>query len=57
MKNSVAIKPDDITKIAWALHDKWNLQEENVKDISNSLWGLLYPNKERWKKIPRRPKK
>ena len=53
----MGIKPNDITKVAWALHDKWNLQGENVRDISNALWGFLYPEKERWKKIPKRPLK
>jgi hypothetical protein len=56
MAQTIKIKPDDVTKIAWALHDRWNLHDDHVKDISNALWGLLYPNKERWKKTPRRPK-
>jgi len=55
MAKKLTIKPNDVTKIAWALHDKLNLQKEHVKDISNALWGLLYPEKERWKKIPKRP--
>ena len=56
MIHKINIKPNDIVKIAWAFHDKFNLQDSHVKDISNLLWGLLFPNKEKWKKVPRRPK-
>ena len=47
MANKLTIKPNDVTKIAWALHDKFNLQGKHVMDISNTLWGLLNPEKER----------
>jgi hypothetical protein len=53
----MTIKPNDVVKIAWALHDKLDLKDEHVMDISNALWGILNPEKDRWEKTPRRPGK
>lgn len=49
------IEPNEVARIAWALGDKYTLPKSTIKVIANLIWSLIYPEKEQWKKCPKKP--
>ena len=53
--NVKQIEPNEVARIAWALGDKYALPENSVKLIATLIWALIHPEKESWKRCPKKP--
>jgi len=49
----------DVRRTAWEVAenvaDDPAVQEKIAKDVANAIWHNLYPEKEPWQKVPKKP--
>jgi len=55
----MAIKENDARRIGWEVAeevtDDPELQDKIAKDVANGIWTNLYPDKDPWVEIPKKP--